>query len=116
MRALRYSITPVVAATVCRIQISKNLADEARLDGSQPVCLMTVREEFDAFCLHQTIIAGAEFRRTSGITALRESPESVALSTSEGELRARFVIGADGVNSQVRRLIGEQSWFHPASR
>ena len=55
VRALRYSITPVVVATVCRIQVSKNLEHSANLDSSKPVCVMTVREDLDAFCLNQTI-------------------------------------------------------------
>ena len=111
VRVLRYSITPVVVATVCRIQVSKNLEHSANLNSSRPVCLMTVREEFDAFCLNQTIGAGAEFRKISQIHGLRELPDVVVLSTAMGDLQARFLVGADGANSQVRGLMGEARWF-----
>jgi len=111
VRALRYSITPVVVATVYRVQVSKNLEHSANLDSSKPVCLMTVREEFDAFCLNQTIGAGAEFRKIAQINELRELSDVVILSTADGELRARFLLGADGANSQVRSFMGDTSWF-----
>ena len=112
VRAFRYSITPVVVATVCRIQVSKNLEHSANLNSSTPLCLMTVREDLDAFCLRQTIGAGAEFRRIGQIHEVCELPDSVVLSTAEGDMQARFVIGADGANSQVRRLMGDAAWFH----
>jgi geranylgeranyl reductase family protein len=111
VRALRYSITPVVVATVCRIQVSKNLEHFANLDSTKPVCVMTVREDLDAFCLNQTIGAGAEFQRTGQIHEVSELPDSVVLSTAEGDLQARFLIGADGANSQVRRLMSDATWF-----
>lgn len=111
VRALRYSVEPVVVATVCRIQVSKKLADATYLDSAKPVCLMTVREDLDAFCLTQTMAAGAEFQRTSNIRMLHESPDLVVISSAEGELSARFVVGADGANSQIRRLIGDAAWF-----
>ncbi len=111
VRALRYSIKPVVRAKVKHIQVSKQLADAALLRSSQPVCLMTVREELDAFCLAQTIQAGAQFRRIGGIQSIAELEEDVVLTTDEGEFRARFLIGADGANSRVRQLMGGAAWF-----
>ncbi len=111
VRALRYSIEPVVVATVCRIQVSKDLDAATCLNSSRPVCVMTVRADLDAFCLKQTVGAGARFRRVGQIGGLREADDAVVLSTSEGELHARFIIGADGANSQIRRLIGDSTWF-----
>jgi geranylgeranyl reductase family protein len=110
-RALRYSISPVVVATVSSIQVSKNLKQPASLDSSEPVCLMTVRQDLDAFCLNKTVAAGAGFRKIAQVREVRELPDSVVLSTTEGDLHTRFLIGADGANSQVRRLLGGATWF-----
>lgn len=111
VRALRYSIAPVVVATICRIQVSKYLREATSLQSSKPLCLMTVREELDAFCLKHTIDAGAEFRKIGKLEALCETSDSAELLSSDGEFRARFVIGADGANSQVRKFIGDPQWF-----
>ena len=72
---------------------------------------MTVREEFDAFCLNQTMGAGAKFRKITQIHAFRELPDMVVLSTSAGDLQSRFLVGADGANSQIRGLMGHARWF-----
>ena len=81
VRALRYSVEPVVRAKVKHIQVSNQLADAALLRSSQPVCLMTVREELDAFCLAQTIQAGAQFQRIGEIQSIAEMEEGVVLAT-----------------------------------
>jgi flavin-dependent dehydrogenase len=44
-------------------------------------------------------------------TALRMVPDGVAIETSSGPLRARAVVGADGLRSRVRRWMG---WERPA--
>src|SRR5215469_5464875 len=109
--ALRYSIAPVVVATIYGIQVSKNLEHSTYLNSSKAVCLMTVRDEFDAFCLNQTIRAGVEFHKIGQIHGLREMSDVVVLSTAAGDLQARFLVGADGANSRVRRLMGDERWF-----
>jgi flavin-dependent dehydrogenase len=83
----------------------------ASLNSSKPLGLMTVRKDLDTFCLNQTIGAGAQSRRVAQIHEVRELPDSVVLSTAEGDLQAGFLIGADGANSQVRRLMGDATWF-----
>jgi len=75
--------------------------------------VMAVRERFDAFCLQQTLAAGAKggsatLRKIESILALRESADGVELdiTTADGAetLRAPVLIGADGSNGQTRRL------------
>jgi len=81
---------------------------EVRLHAKKMICAMAVRERFDAFCLEQTLAAGAELRKIDSIVAVRESATSVELDVSvDGAtetLRAPVLIGADGSNGQMRRL------------
>jgi flavin-dependent dehydrogenase len=79
---------------------------------------MAVRERFDAFCLEQTLAAGAAFKRIESILALRELPTHIELdiTTADGTetLIAPVLIGADGSNGQTRRLAcdnAEPSWY-----
>jgi flavin-dependent dehydrogenase len=83
---------------------------------------MAVRERFDAFCLQQTLAAGAKggsatLRKIESILALRESADGVELdiTTADGAetLRAPVLIGADGSNGQTRRLTesSNPAWY-----
>lgn len=120
LRALRYSVDPVVER-VCRevvlqeagprFQEGVRIADkscEVRLRTRKIICAMAVREKFDAFCLQQTLAAGAELRKIDSIVAVRESATGVELDVSiDGAVHgfgAPVLIGADGSNGQMRRL------------
>jgi flavin-dependent dehydrogenase len=120
LRALRYSVEPVVER-VCRevvlqeagprFQDGIRVADksfEVRLRTRKIICAMAVREKFDAFCLEQTLATGAELTKIDGVVAVRESSTGVELDVSiDGAtqtFRAPVLIGADGSNGQMRRL------------
>jgi geranylgeranyl reductase family protein len=130
LAALRYSVEPVIER-VCHeiiLQIGNTpgapgpapgtwvsttppAADktkEVRVKTRNPICAMAVRERFDAFCLQQTLNAGAEFKKIETILALRELPTHIELdiATASGPetLTAPILIGADGSNGQTRRL------------
>jgi flavin-dependent dehydrogenase len=121
LRALRYSVDPVVER-VCREVVLQEagpqfhqgirVADkncEVRLRTRQAICAMAVREKFDAFCLQQTLATGAELKKIDGIAAVREFRDHIEMDIvlangSVETLRAPVLIGADGSNGQVRRL------------
>jgi geranylgeranyl reductase family protein len=65
---------------------------------------MVMRDRFDALILQH---ARAEVRDGSPVTALRQDDSGVEVETRAGEsFRARYLIGADGANSRVARLVG----------
>lgn len=114
IKALRYRVDPVVRTVATSIRATRDLTDATKLRSRHPIAIMTVRAEFDDFCLRKTIAAGAEFRVIDDVLALEEHDSHVLLRTRDAELRANFLIGADGVNSKVRLLLGDQSWFRRA--
>lgn len=113
LRALRYSVAPVTRATLSAITVEKNHDECATLTSRNPVCAMTVRQELDAFCLRQTLAAGACFARIGPIESIDAGGETVVVRTAKAVYTGRFLIGADGVHSRVRQLsCGDQpSWF-----
>ena len=121
LRALRYSVEPVVERVCHEIVLQEagpafaagaRTADksrEVRVRSRKVICAMAVRERFDDFCLGQTLAAGAEMRKIDSIAAVRESASQVELDVALGDgavqtLRAPLLIGADGSNGQMRRL------------
>jgi len=105
IRALRYPITPVIR-DVCRDFVAgRGYAETRRLRSRDPVCAMTVRSEFDAYCLERTTARGATFRVTRGVTGIANGGDGVTIETAEAPLHARFIVAADGANSAMRRLV-----------
>jgi geranylgeranyl reductase family protein len=102
-RALRYSVKPVTREVVHRIVLEKNGDHSTLVETRDPICIMTVRAEFDEYCFRQTLAAGAQFLKIPGIKSIGHHPDRVVLDTGVELLHARFAVGADGVNSQVRR-------------
>jgi flavin-dependent dehydrogenase len=80
---------------------------------NDPICHMVERSVFDDFCLKKTVAAGARFAVVKRIEKVVESGRSVSLAADGGMIRGRFLIGADGVYSRVRRLTGRFPGFRP---
>jgi geranylgeranyl reductase family protein len=115
VRALRYSIEPVVRQSVDRMVLEERDSSRIPVRKKKSICVMTERSELDAYCLSKTIETGAVFRRTRGISGIYRNADGVAVTTEDEVLRGRFLIGADGVNSQVRRMTSrDESWFRTA--
>jgi geranylgeranyl reductase family protein len=112
IRALRYSITPVIQRTVSQLAVSCRMRHPRLLESMDPICHMVERSAFDLFCLKQTLAAGARLAVVKRIDEIEESPRTVSLATNDGLIRAQFLIGADGVHSRVRRLTGRFERFH----
>jgi geranylgeranyl reductase family protein len=110
VKALRYSIEPVVRQVVRRVQLEGGRLSSS-LKSRDPICVMTVRSDLDAYCLGKTIEAGARFHRIGALQQIARSKDEVQLVTKGETYRARFLIGADGASGQVRRLCSVGSWF-----
>jgi flavin-dependent dehydrogenase len=72
---------------------------------------MTVRSEFDQYCLGKTIAVGACFGRIGSLRQIARRGDSVQLITAGETYQARFLVGADGASGQVRSLCAQGSWF-----
>jgi geranylgeranyl reductase family protein len=110
VKALRYSIEPLVKQVVRRVQLEGGSLSSP-LKSRDPICVMTVRSELDEYCLSKTIEAGARFRRIGALQRIAGAKDEVQLTTNDEIYRARFLVGADGASGQVRRLCAAGSWF-----
>jgi geranylgeranyl reductase family protein len=121
VRALRYAIDPVVRRWVSAIDLEGPAGEQRTVGRRSPVCAMTVREELDHYCLQKTLERGARLQRIAPVQAIETSADRVTLRCADGEsFAARFVLGADGVHSAVRRLAmpgaarADGGWFRRA--
>ena len=71
------------------------------------------RERFDELLLGRAIATpGVRVETGCEVTALSERPEGVRVETAQGSIEAELVVGADGLRSTVRGLMG---WDRPAT-
>ena len=111
-QALRYSVEPVVRQKISHMQLESSAGRSTVLRRRSPYCLMTVRQELDDYCFRETLNAGAQFQRIRVLETITEDSSGVAVGVDGQVLRARFVVGADGVHSRVRQLThGGNGWF-----
>ncbi|PKM22574.1 MAG: FAD-dependent oxidoreductase [Gammaproteobacteria bacterium HGW-Gammaproteobacteria-14] len=103
-RLYRFPLDSVIREQVSALQMSLWLRRETRFAAASPVCVMTHRPELDALCRQQAERVGTLFRQIKGLSGLHYEADGVLLQTREGDLRCRWLIGADGANSTVRRL------------
>jgi geranylgeranyl reductase family protein len=112
VQALRYSIDPVVRQKISHMRLERDGDRSSILRRRSPYCYMTVRQEFDDYCLRQTLTVGAQFQRIQAIETITEDDSGFTLCVDGHTLRARFLVGADGVHSRVRQLTGGgEGWF-----
>jgi geranylgeranyl reductase family protein len=102
MRALKFELTaPYVAAHTARVQCGSR---EQAVALPQPIRVVR-RREFDASLVEQVRARGVDVRQGVSLRDFRVEPGAVVATTSAGTVRARFLVGADGAGSLVRRRI-----------
>jgi len=106
VKALRYDVAPVVQRTCYRFRAGLRLDPPVVFPSRYPIAAMTDRAEFDAFCLQRCMEEGAQFRKIPKIQSIERNRLGWELKTADHTLQGRFLIGADGTNSRIRRLLG----------
>ena len=70
-----------------------------------PAVFTVMREHFDAWLVHQALKAGAVFKEGTCVQGVDFLNNEYILKTSRGIFRARYLVGADGAASIIRRSL-----------
>ena len=100
-RLLPFSVDPVVEDVAHRFELRLDYRSSFVRGSKAPLCLLTQRRRLDEFLAQRAAEAGAEFR------------DGVSVSFDDGDVlvdgervRARAIVGADGVNGITARTFG----------
>ena len=115
LRRYRFALDAVIRERVDRVVMSRPGEPPVTAGAATPFCVMTHRRELDALCREQARARGAHWRVSAGVRTVRQESDGVTLTTAEGdELRATWLIAADGAHSPVRRVLQGQPPASPA--
>ncbi|WP_457554062.1 NAD(P)/FAD-dependent oxidoreductase [Desulfobacula sp.] len=101
----RYDISSVIKKECQTIRITPFNKKSFFIKNKNTLCYMTKREDLDLFSLNKIIEKGVDFRVIKKIRSIKETNSSVEIHTDSESFKASYLIGADGANSIVRRLI-----------
>lgn len=104
LQILPFSVEPIIRKRHSLLYIGNGNGKKRRFISSNSICAMTVREEFDSFCIAKSFEKGTGFRKIKKIESISEQNGSVKLTVDGCTLRCDYLVGADGANSTVRRL------------
>jgi geranylgeranyl reductase family protein len=115
LNLLPWSISPVIERAITKLGLGASGSTTERFEVFECdgyVCAFAVREEFDRFNFEKTLEAGVEFEQSDELTEIDERRDFVRLTIGPMMVTSRYVIGADGANSLVRRLLKAGSYFY----
>jgi geranylgeranyl reductase family protein len=112
VKALKFlppTISEVLANEIDRVNLSYGLRRNFTKAAPQPLMYTVDRRHFDAALVARVKAAGGEVREGERVEQVRFGQgDAATLVTSRGHLKARVIVGADGVRSCVARSSGLQ--------
>jgi len=99
---LEFDIGEVVERRIRGAWLTYRNRDTVMKDLGERSGVAVLRSRFDALIADRARGAGVEFRPSCAFQSARRTGDIVEITTSAGPVRARYIVAADGVFSQVR--------------
>ncbi len=106
VRALPFSVEPVVEHVVTLAELGLSYGKRVERGSGAPLVYMTQRKLLDAYLLEQAAVAGAEVRDGVRVTAVEANGAGPTVTAGGERIHAETLIGADGVNGVTAKALG----------
>ncbi len=112
-----FDVSHILRATMCRMSLSFGLRNIAARAYSQPLVYGVLRTEFDHYLLQRAVDAGACVYEGSSVRSLNVNDGApISVRVDSGEIHGNCLVGADGANSVVRKLLNtRENYFWQAA-
>ena len=113
LKHLPFKIDHLVKHTAREMKFSFDDKKVINLSHDNGSCVMVIRDKFDEYFFNQTIKQGVEFKKINKIESIDDMHENIRLKVDGANYDTKFLIGADGANSIVRKLTSKLSYKNP---
>ncbi len=116
IKHLPINIEHLVQHTAKNMKFSFSEHRSVELQNDTGSCVMVIRDEFDNYFFKETLKIGVGFQKISKLKDVKYRNEKlVDIYFDDNKVSSRYVVGADGANSKVRKLSYGKQHFHPVS-
>ena len=105
-KEIPFNIDPVVHQVVTWGYVGVNGRKYGSIHGDGPISYLIDRPAFDAFLLEKALSQGADCHFGERCLSITHGEDSIRINTPDHTYQCRFLVGADGVHSQVARQLG----------
>jgi geranylgeranyl reductase family protein len=105
-RLLPFSIEPVVEDVATKVDLRLGYGRTVERGDGVPLVYLTQRRRLDQFLAERAEEAGVAFRDSTRVTEVEGGEEGVMVAAGRERFQASVLIGADGVNGLLARVLG----------
>ena len=105
VRALPFSVEPVVEHVVTLAELGLGYGKRVERGSGAPLVYMTQRKVLDAYLLEHAATAGAEVRDGVRVTGVESNGSGPTIVAGGARIHAETLIGADGVNGITAKAL-----------
>lgn len=105
-QALPFGIKPIIHRAVRWGMVGFRGRLVTTIHKDDPIAYLIARPSFDAFLLEKAISLGAQCHQGERALSVRQEGDIVHLQTDLASYQSRYLIGADGIHSQVAKAVG----------
>ena len=104
-RLLEPDYHSVVEETIHRVRFQFAGTGAFEFSSTEPIAYMVMRDRFDAYLVQKARDTGAVVRQNERAVRVCEYTDRVEVETQQGRYRSKVIVGADGANSLVARML-----------
>jgi geranylgeranyl reductase family protein len=113
LKHLPIDITHLVKHTAKKMKFSFDDKKSVKLNHNLGSCVMVIRDDFDNYYFKETVKIGVNFQKINKINKIICHDDNVFLTVDDKNISCKYLIGADGANSLVRKLATEFKYKNP---
>src|SRR3989454_10647615 len=104
-RLLEPDYHSVVEETIHRVRFQFAGTESFEISFPEPIAYMVMRDRFDTYLVQKARDTGAVVRQNESAVRVCEYADRVEVETQQGQYRSKVIVGADGANSLVARML-----------